>query len=612
MMSASARERLSALAPVLGLVFVIGVFALLSDDPAQYLSPRNLRIVLAQTVIVALGAIGMTFIIISGGIDLAVGSTIALAGVVTALGVRDGYPPIVAVAAGVVTGGLVGIVNGLAITRLKVLPFIGTLGMLGIARGVAKWLANQQTVNAPETWVNELAVTFPTPSWLLVAPGVWISLVLAVAATFLLQQTVFGRRVFAVGSNEAAARACGVQTDRLKVWIYGLAGLLFGLSGVMQMSRLRQGDPTVAIGTELDVIAAVVIGGGSLSGGEGTIAGSLIGALVMAFLRNGSQQMGWPNYVQEIIIGVIIVLAVAADRARRRKEIRRSAELQNSAVQQFVHRRAPRLRGSGGATEDSDNSCNSAMLRLAQICDHGCGARYVEVAPDMIAASLYSSFCDSTFQSGIVPEPVPLRLALGHAGVGEHVLELRQAHAVDRLAEEHRPEADLAEDRQFAAAVEHLDLLQARGFARPLVAAQLEDPRLGRVGHLQLRHPREREQQRTLDAIEGRAIRGGVEERVGGLHVGGIGGEAPADADSRLRGGVRDQHHRRRRLARGHVEHARPAPGRDGRAPAARHPSGRRAWCRACSRRGCGSGAVRRTGARQRQAAPQHRHRRPG
>jgi ribose transport system permease protein len=307
------------LAPILGLVLVIGIFAVLSDDPAQYLSPRNLRIVLAQTVIVALGAIGMTFIIISGGIDLAVGSTIALAGVVTALGLREGYPPLAAILAGVVTGGIVGLVNGLAITRLKVLPFIATLGMLGIARGVAKWLADQQTVNAPATWVNELAVTFPTPTWLLVAPGVWISLVLAVAATFLLQRTVFGRRVFALGSNEAAA--CGVQTDRLKVWIYGLAGLLFGLSGVMQMSRLRQGDPTVAIGTELDVIAAVVIGGGSLSGGEGTIVGSLIGALVMAFLRNGSQQMGWPNYVQEIIIGIIIVLAVAADRARRAKQV---------------------------------------------------------------------------------------------------------------------------------------------------------------------------------------------------------------------------------------------------------------------------------------------------
>ena len=319
MMSPSLRARLSALGPVIGLLVVIAVFALLSDSPAQYLSPRNLRIVLAQTVIVALGAIGMTFIIIAGGIDLAVGSTIALAGVVTALGLRDGYPPLAAVAAGVVTGGVVGLVNGLAITRLKVLPFIATLGMLGIARGVAKWLADQQTVNAPATWVNELAVTFPTPSWLLVAPGVWVSLVLAVAATFVLQRTVFGRRVFAIGSNEDAARACGVRTGRLTIWIYGLAGLLFGLAGVMQMSRLRQGDPTVAIGTELDVIAAVVIGGGSLAGGEGTIAGSLIGALVMAFLRNGSQQMGWPNYVQEIIIGTIIELAVAADRARRAK-----------------------------------------------------------------------------------------------------------------------------------------------------------------------------------------------------------------------------------------------------------------------------------------------------
>src|SRR5829696_856564 len=177
-----------AVGPVLGLLLVIGIFSLLMDTPVRFLSPNNLRIVLSQTVIVAIGAIGMTFIIISGGIDLAVGSTIALAGVVTALGLREGYAPIAAIAAGVLTGGVVGIANGLMITRLKVLPFIGTLGMLGIARGVAKWLADQQTVNAPETWVNELAVTFPTPSWLLVAPGVWISLVLAVAATFLLQQ----------------------------------------------------------------------------------------------------------------------------------------------------------------------------------------------------------------------------------------------------------------------------------------------------------------------------------------------------------------------------------------------------------------------------------------
>src|SRR6266481_1246587 len=307
---------LARLGPFIGLILVIAVFALLTESPGRYLSPFNLRIVLAQTVIVALGAIGMTMIIVSGGIDLSVGSAIALTGVVTALGIQHGWSPVLAVIAGIVAGGIIGLVNGLAITRLRVVPFIATLGMLGIARGVAKWLSNQQTVNVPTTWVNDLAVTVPTPSWLLLAPGVWLALLLAIVMAAVLRNTVFGRRVFALGSNEAAARACGISTDRLKVWIYSLAGLFFGLAGVMQMSRLRQGDPSVAIGVELDIIAAVVIGGGSLAGGEGTILGSMIGALVMAFLRNGCQQMGWPNYIQEIIIGGIIVLAVAADRWR--------------------------------------------------------------------------------------------------------------------------------------------------------------------------------------------------------------------------------------------------------------------------------------------------------
>ena len=307
------RQWLNRLGPVLGLVLVIGIFSLLVDTPARLLSPNNLRIVLSQTVIVAIGAIGMTMIIISGGIDLAVGSTIALTGVITALAINAGFPPSVALLSGILVGGVVGVVNGVVITRLKVVPFIATLG---VARGVAKWMANQQTVNMPGTWLNELLVMFPTPSWLLVAPGVWIAIVLAVCAAIVLRNTVFGRRVFALGSNEAAARACGIATDRLKVWIYGLAGLLFGLAGVMQMSRLRQGDPTVAAGSELDIIAAVVIGGGSLNGGEGSILGSMIGALIMAFLRNGCQQVGWPNYIQEIIIGAIIVVAVAIDRWR--------------------------------------------------------------------------------------------------------------------------------------------------------------------------------------------------------------------------------------------------------------------------------------------------------
>ena len=312
------RRWLQIFGPFFALLLVIAIFAAISDSPGRFLSPANLRIVMAQTVIVAIGAIGMTIIIVSGGIDLSPGSVIALCGVTCALALRAGWPPWAALTAAMLVGGLVGLVNGMAITTLRVVPFIATLGMLGIARGVAKWVSGEQTINPPATWLNNLAIAFPNPSWLLVAPGVWIALALALLASIVLRRTVFGRHVFALGSNETAARACGIHTARLKIWIYALGGLLFGLAGVMQMSRLRQGDPTVAVGVELDIIAAVVIGGGSLAGGEGSILGSMVGALIMAFLRNGCQQLGWPNYVQEIIIGAIIVLAVAADRLRSR------------------------------------------------------------------------------------------------------------------------------------------------------------------------------------------------------------------------------------------------------------------------------------------------------
>ena len=148
----------------------------------------------------------------------------------------------------------------------------------------------------------------------------WVAITLAVLTSVLLRSTVFGRYIFAIGSNEPAARLCGVPTAWLKLAIYGVAGCFFGLAGLFQLSRLRQGDPTVAIGLELDIIAAVIIGGASLNGGVGSVLGSMIGALIMSVLRNGSQQMGWPTYFQEIIIGLVIIAAVFIDRMRQGRQ----------------------------------------------------------------------------------------------------------------------------------------------------------------------------------------------------------------------------------------------------------------------------------------------------
>ena len=313
------RTMINLLAPFLGLILVLAIFSSMPDVQSRFLRLANLKSVATQSVIVALGALGMTLVIIGGGIDLSAASNIALSSVITAYAINAGLPPLIAVGLGVLTGGAVGFVNGALITRLRLVPFIITMGMMGIARGVAKWIANNQKIDAPLTWVNELMAKSPRPSWLMLAPGVWLMIVFAVAMAVLLRYTVFGRHVFALGSNEAAARLCGVRTNRAKIIVYTVAGLFCGLSGVMEFSRLTVGDPTVAVGLELDIIAAVVIGGGSLSGGEGSILGSMIGVFIMAFLRNGCTMMGWPNYIQEIIIGVIIVAAVSLDQIRHRR-----------------------------------------------------------------------------------------------------------------------------------------------------------------------------------------------------------------------------------------------------------------------------------------------------
>jgi len=312
---------LNTFGPFLGLLLVIVLFSLSNEVRPFFLSGANFKIILTQTVIVAIGALGMTLIIVSAGIDLSVGSVVALTNVTGAM-ILMNHPAstVTAALATVALGGLIGLVNGSVIAGVRMLPFIVTLGMMGVARGTAKWMAKNQTVNAPENELNKL-MELRDPDHLFPLPyGVWVAVGLAVITSILLNRTVFGRYIFAIGSNEATARLCGVRVRLYKVAIYALAGLFFGVSGLMQFSRLTQGDPTVAIGLELDIIAAVVIGGASLNGGTGSILGSMIGALIMAVLRNGSNQMGWPTYMQEIIIGIVIILAVGVDKLRQSRQ----------------------------------------------------------------------------------------------------------------------------------------------------------------------------------------------------------------------------------------------------------------------------------------------------
>jgi len=259
-------------------------------------------------------------VIIGGGIDLAVGSIVALVTVVIAWLLAHGAAPLAAAGGGLLAGLICGLLNGVLITRLKLVPFIVTLGTLLIFRGLAKGLAHEQKIDAPLTWLNDLCAALkPDHAWMLVPPGVWIFAVLAILVALALRYTRFGLHTLAIGSNEQAARLCGVPIEKTKLLIYSLSGLFAGFAGLMQFSRLTVGDPTVAAGLELDAIAAVVIGGGSLAGGEGSVLGTIVGALIMTVIRSGCTQIGLSNWLQEIITGLIIVSAVVLDRLRHRQ-----------------------------------------------------------------------------------------------------------------------------------------------------------------------------------------------------------------------------------------------------------------------------------------------------
>jgi ribose/xylose/arabinose/galactoside ABC-type transport system permease subunit len=300
---------------LIGLVAVALLFGMLVGR--QFYEPGNLELMARQASIVCVSAIGMTVVIAAGGIDLSVGSIIALTTVVIALALKTGMSPPMAALMGIGAAAVCGLVNGILITRLSVVPFIVTLGTMLIIRGAAKGMAEERRVEAPFTWLNDLLRTDRGP--LLVPTGIWMVIGAALVIAAVLRYTRFGRHLFAIGSNERMARLCGVAIGPTKIAVYTLSGVLTGLAGLLQFAKLSVGDPTVGIGAELDVIAAVIIGGGSLTGGRGSVAGTMMGAAIMTIIQIGCAQKGLANWVQQIVTGVIIVVAVALDRVRSAK-----------------------------------------------------------------------------------------------------------------------------------------------------------------------------------------------------------------------------------------------------------------------------------------------------
>jgi ribose transport system permease protein len=309
---------LGRVGPFLGLLFVSALFGLLVGP--EFFRPANLELIARQTAIVGTAALGMTLVIAAGGIDLSVGSIIALATVVVAQILRGGDGPTAAALGGIAAGAFCGAATGLLVTRLQVIPFIVSLGMMLLVRGAAKGLAGERRLEAPATWLNDLLRTLATGEGFL-PWGLWLLAFLALVVASVLRYTRFGRHVLAIGSNERTARLCGIAVDRVKVAVYTISGGLAGLAGVLQFAKLSVGDPTVAMGLELDVIAAVIIGGGSLLGGKGTALGTLVGATLMTVIQIGCSQRGLPNWVQQIVTGVVIVAAVALDRWRQGRSV---------------------------------------------------------------------------------------------------------------------------------------------------------------------------------------------------------------------------------------------------------------------------------------------------
>lgn len=304
------KQSLYKLRTLLGLLILVVLLSILSP---RFLSVSNFTNVLRQTSINAIIAVGLTFVILTGGIDLSVGSIFAFSSAITAGLIVAQVPAGIAIIIGLLVGAVVGMFNGVLITRGKVPPFIATLATMTIMRGATLVYSNGEPITGLGEsfyWIgNKYVGVFPVP--------VVLTVVVFIIAYYILTQIKLGRYVYAIGGNEEASRLSGINTRRVKTIVYAISGLLAALSGIIITSRLNSAQPTAGQGAELDAIAAVVLGGTSLSGGQGGITGTIIGALIIGILNNGLNLLNVSPFFQLIVKGVVILIAILLDRSEK-------------------------------------------------------------------------------------------------------------------------------------------------------------------------------------------------------------------------------------------------------------------------------------------------------
>jgi ribose transport system permease protein len=317
-MNTNAKDLLKRLQPLIALIVLVVALALLSD---RFLTFANERNILLQISVNLCLSIGMTLVILTGGIDLSVGAMLALAGAVSAgllkngltlkaLGVVLQFTPFGAMVAGIAVGFALGLFNGIVITRFRLPPFVATLGMLSIGRGLTMLWTGGFPITDLGTQFGFIGAGF----WLGIPMAVWISAALVAIFYVVSRRTTLGRYIYAVGGNERATAYSGVDVDRVKLWVYALCGALAGVAGLIVTARLDAADPKAGLGYELDSIAAVVIGGISLSGGRGSIFGTVLGCLIIGVLNNGLFLLDVSPFWQQVVKGFVIIAAVALDK----------------------------------------------------------------------------------------------------------------------------------------------------------------------------------------------------------------------------------------------------------------------------------------------------------